>query len=341
MDHLTQNLANLFGEESEPKGPGRQSLISDDKLLDRRNQLLQIFAGTWGEIARELAHCKDPVDIKTIFDILPNTYAQDVLWIFRQSGIEPKPAPDSKELHMIRVKIRDVSDKRSEVQTSEIEKRQNFNYASAALSMCAAKRERRQVSRAYKKVRRTYAKAAYAYHRLQKTEKKFWYDLLQMEASFARAEVFDFAQHKPRRYELNPLYLANAAAGLPYMVWRRSMQRCNRSKPEESLWYQIFKAIRYLSRGAYLKTEQNFITEFIAGIGSIPHKYERAKVKLAEDRWFIESAARQSWKMKLHPNDLAFEIMKRYAKQLRTSTPIQTLLAQQSRLVLPSRTSRQ
>ena len=47
--------------------------------------------------------------------------------------------------------------------------------------------------------------------------------LRDLEAPFARQELFRFL--KSKRYEVTPLALANAAAGLPYMGWRHSMRK--------------------------------------------------------------------------------------------------------------------
>ena len=316
------------------KKRGVSTLLGDDEIVVRRNELYGIFAGAWGEIGRELRHCEKPENIANILDIMPNTYAQQTLWIFRQPGVEPKPAPDAARIREIRRERYEISNERYRSEMIRLEKKQYFESAEVASNMSGTTRERRQVHRAFKNLRRKYARAAFEYSTVQKKENELNSQLLRMEASFSRAELFDFATHTPRRYELNPRFLANAAAGLPYMGWRRSMQRCIGSALPESLWDNVFRAIRYLSRGAYLKTEKAFIAGFVAGIPSLPYQYERAKKQLAEDRWFVESAARQSRKLKLHPNELPFEIMKRYTRQLQTRTPIQTVLAQQSRILL-------
>jgi hypothetical protein len=153
-------------------------------------------------------------------------------------------------------------------------------------------------------------------------------------ASFARQELFRFL--KSKRYELNPLNLANAVAGLPYMGWRQSMRRCTRVRCPiaNSLNSQIFKAIRYLVKTAKAKTEKALRQRFQKGIPTLARRYQLAKEKLAEDWLYVERAIRQSCRAKPHPKALPFEIVNRYLKQTQSQSQVDRVLAQQVRLNL-------
>jgi hypothetical protein len=65
-------------------------------------------------------------------------------------------------------------------------------------------------------------------------------------AYFARAEVLSFC--KSRKYALNPLNVANAVAGLPFIGCRQSINRCRKSSCATacSANYRVFEIIKRL-----------------------------------------------------------------------------------------------
>jgi hypothetical protein len=164
--------------------------------------------------------------------------------------------------------------------------------------------------------------------------------LKTLEAAFARHELFRFL--KSRRYELTPLSLANAAAGLPYMGWRHSMRK-NAEVPSiaaNGSAYQLFKAVRYLAGVANKKTEREFIADFRENIPSLPSRYRSPREELAEKWLLLELAIRKAYRMYLNkhnPKDLAFEITKQYFVQIRSQSNVDRVLAERARLRLASK----
>ena len=160
-----------------------------------------------------------------------------------------------------------------------------------------------------------------------------------LEAAFARHELFRFL--KSRRYELTPLSVANAAAGLPYMGWRHSMRK-NAKVPSiaaNGSAYQLFKAVRYLGGVANKKTEREFIADFRENIPSLPSRYLSPREELAEKWLLLERAIRKAYRIYLNrhnPKDLAFEITKQYFVQIRSQSNVDRVLADQARLSLAS-----
>src|SRR5262249_32793227 len=134
---------------------------------------------------------------------------------------------------------------------------------------------------------------------------------------------------------LNPLNLANAVAGLPFMAWRHSVLRCAK---EESLGangtqYVVFKAIRYLVSTVKRSSIQEFVNHFQAGVPQLPSRYKLARADLAEKWLFLERALREAYRMKVHPRALPFEITKRYFRQMRVLTHADTVLAERAKLM--------
>lgn len=200
--------------------------------------------------------------------------------------------------------------------------------------MRANKGERRLARGERKKRRKEFAKAEQARRRLSDRERHINMRLQALEASFARRELLNFL--KSKRYELNPLSLANAAAGLPYMGWRRSMlrNRTSQSVIANLPLYEMFRAIHYLVGTADAKTEGALRNHFRNGIPALPSRYHAPKVKLAEDWLYVERAIRQSCRAKPHPNAFPFEIMKRYLKEVRSKSEVDRLRAQRAKLTL-------
>jgi len=163
--------------------------------------------------------------------------------------------------------------------------------------------------------------------------------LRDLEAPFARQELFRFL--KSKRYEVTPLALANAAAGLPYMGWRHSMRKNAevQSIAANGFAYQNFKAVRYLAEIANKSTEKAFVAAFRKNIPSLPSRYRTPRNELAQNWLFLERAVQQAYRIyrkKHHPRDLPFEVTKRYFMQIRSQSQVDRVLADQARLVLAS-----
>jgi hypothetical protein len=199
----------------------------------------------------------------------------------------------------------------------------------------ATKSSRRIVKRARKKRRKEAWKAEQQYRSLSESEPKLRARLIDLEASFARQELFRFL--KSKRYALTPLNLANAAAGLPYMGWRQSMRRSTKapSKIANGLSYQIFKAIRYLAKSANKKTEHALTTSFRERIPLLPSRYQLPRAELAEKWLYLERAIRKAYRTKPHPKALHFEITKCYFKQIHSQSQVDIVLAEQAKLQIP------
>jgi len=196
------------------------------------------------------------------------------------------------------------------------------------------------VKRARKKKRKEAWQAEVPYRALAKKEKQLRERLIQLEASFARQELFNFL--KSPRYTLTPLNLANAVAGLPYMGWRRSVSRSKKapSKIANGTMYQIFKAIRYLVTNANRNSENELIMSFHDGILSLPSRYQLPKTELAKNWFSLRRAIRQAYRNDPLPKALICEIAKRYFKLIHSQTHVEMVLTEQFKLNLTKRRER-
>ena len=327
-------LTSLFEEPvmaATPKRRGPRTEFSDPQLHNRREQLVQAFAAAWGEIGWELRRCQKPSDLIRIFTLFSETYVRDIIAVLCCPSAEPVSSATPRK---VRAKRRLLVEPIRQAYELKRQAQEQLQRADQALFQ-APGINRRMLKRARKRRRREACKSLQDYRALSDEERRLDARLKDLESSFARNEVFRFL--KSRRYELTPLSLANAVAGLPYMGWRQSMRRNAkaRSLNANGSSYQIFKAIRYLVATATKKTERTFITDIRESIPALPSRYRAARNELA-DRWmYLERAIRQTYRLKLHPKALPFEIMKRYFIQIRCQSQVDMILAEQSRLNVP------
>ena len=319
---------NSFVES--PVRKGRRSELSDAQLQNRRSQLVQAFEGLWGEIGCRLGRCKRPEELLEIFSPLDQTYVENLIAPFRRLSSEP---PSDAELRRIRSQLHRMARPRyamAEVKRKAIEQLQS---ADGALAQ-ATGRSRRQLKSWQKKCRKEATRPFEEYRRLCRSEAHLQDRLIKLEASFARQQLFRFL--KSKRYELTPLNLANALAGIPFMGWRQSMRRTSSTKCiiANGQAYQVFKAMRYLVQSAEGKTEKALQDRFRNGIPSLPTRYKAAKKELSDNWFYVQRAIRQAAGAKALPKMLPFEITQRYYKQMQVRSSVDVALAQHHKLVI-------
>src|SRR5258708_1588279 len=88
---------------------GRRSGLSDAQLHTQRDQLVQIFEGTWSDIYRELQRCKKVDDLIRIFIPLadPKTWFHGPLSIFCRSSSE---SASGATLRRVRAELRALAE---------------------------------------------------------------------------------------------------------------------------------------------------------------------------------------------------------------------------------------
>jgi len=324
-----EGLDTGFGK-APPRRRGPRTELSDPQLHNRRDQLAQIFEGSWAEIGWVLQRCKKPEDLIRIFTPVLNSYAREIISVFCRPSTEPA---DSATLRKVRAKRRSLVGPSYSADKSKRRVQEQLQQVNGALAG-ASKKQRRIVRRERKKRRKEAWKIEQQYRTLSDTQRNVEMRLHSLEASFARQEIFRFV--KSGRYELTPLSLANAAANLPYSGWRQSMRRAAKAPCEIATgrMYLIFKAVRYLTKNVHTKTENGLVITFEDSILSLPSRYQLARIELAEKWFYLEQALRQAYRAKPHPKALHFEITKRYFKQLQSQSQVDMVLAEQARMPL-------
>ena len=323
------DLTNSF-EKPAPRPRARPKELSDPQLHNRRDQLVQTFESAWGQIGFELRKCKNADDLIRIFLPLAEGYMQNTISVFCQPSTEKASAAS---VRMVRAKLRSLAAPLWRVDEMRRDALGRLQGANAALSQ-APKNVHRLVKGERKKCRKEVWKAAQEYRTLSDSRRGLEVQLPALEASFARQELIRFLRSK--RYALTPVNLANAAAGLPYMGWRRSMWRCTKEPCviANGLNYQVFKSISYLAANARKRTEDTLVTSLREGIPLLPSRFRLPQAELAKDWLYLERAVRQAYRARPHPKALPFEITKRYLNQMRSRSQVDMVLAERAKLML-------
>ena len=307
-------LGDLTVPEHKPsKRRGPRVILSDDPLWNHRNQLVQIFENSWGEIGWQLQTLKNPDDLIPPFSIHPNTWIRNELSVF----LHPS-STTSENPRKLRSRLDAVT--RLFSKSDETFRRASKDWERAQQVPSGINRKlRRLIISETEPIRRRYARAKQTCVALALEEKQLRDRLRSAESEFARNEAFDFLRTGPRRYELTPLHLANALAGLPYTKWRRSMTRCV-DKPcpiANGRHYQVFKAVRFIAESSEKSTAPKMINYFHEQIPRLPPHHSAAMKALAEHLYYIQDAITQAHKRKpYHRRQWPFEIMKYYERQL-------------------------
>ena len=317
---------------------GRRSGLTDDELHNRRDQFVQIFEGAWFDVYPELRRCKKPDDLVRIFKLIadPQTWWPERLNIFCRSSSE---SASGAVLRSVRAGLRSVVEPLYNAEQSKRQAEEELHRTNSALANARGS-NRRMVKRLRKKQRKEASKAEVAYRPLAKKGEQLRKRLEGLEASFARQELLRFL--KSERYELTPLNLANAAAGLPYMGWRRSVSRSKRSpsKVANGSRYQAFEAIRYLVSNADRKTEKALVASFEDGIRALPSRYQSPKAEFAKNWFSLRRAIRHAYRNDPLPRALTCEIARQYFKLISSQTQVEMALTEQFKLILTKRPER-
>jgi hypothetical protein len=328
---LTEEFQFTFNQP-EPAKPrkGRPESLDDSTLENRRHRLVGIFEASWGEIGWKLQRCKKAGDLVAIFSALPGAAFQDVITVFCTPSIL---SASRIAWNKARRELRAIIEPQNAASNHNSQAIERLQRARAALAQ-AKGRELKLVKKEFAKRKQEADSAGEECRKINQKQRGLIAQVQLMEASIARRELFRFL--KSKRYELNPLNLANAAAGLPEMGCRRSALKCAKFEraPAEGVRYEIFKAIRYVISTTRNKTARTLVEHFRERVPLLPPRYSHSKAELKEKWLFLERALRQTCKAKPHPGAFPFEVTARYFKQLQVQSYTDMLLAERAKLSL-------
>jgi hypothetical protein len=178
---------------------------------------------------------------------------------------------------------------------------------------------------------RILARAGEEYITLRDQEKKLDELIRDGEAYFARTEFLRFCRSK--RYRLNPLNVANALAGLPFIGCRQSAKRC-RKWPEESggLSYEIFRILQRIVRANIRRSD--LIRDADKWLEAPrPNGKAFAIADLRENRYYLRRSISAVLKQDMRRTQLVGAISREYWKRKSNPSAIDRAFAEEERIV--------
>jgi len=148
---------------------------------------------------------------------------------------------------------------------------------------------------------------------------------------FARREVLRFCNS--HRYRLNPLSVANAMAGLPFIGWRQSAKRCRKwmSGTDEGLSYRIFKVIRTIVNSCEMLPE---LSEYSKSWLLTQRSRSIPILELRKKQYFLRRSI--SAALKLEPSrtreELPYKITAEYLRSSQNPTAVDLVFAKREQI---------
>jgi hypothetical protein len=333
-DNMAEEILGLVSEEEPKAQPGRPIAIDDGRLFGARDHLVWLFEETWADVGERLPWIKKPADVLNAIRVWDNPNLSTgnhyiAKCLLRPSSITVTP----KWLTVKRRELGELNKAAGSTWDAREKCRQSLEVAQRALSPDLSESEKAivqdQISRRAQRFSDADAEHLAASDRQQKMQ-----DLLNDgEASFARAEFVRFCQSN--RYQLNPMNIANALAGLPYIGWRQSAKRCKKhpAPGADGRSMQVFKTIDRTVRSYVRRSD-------LVGHAERWLRAQKSKKSLGvselQEKWYY---LRWSIKTVLEANprvttrELPFAIAREYWKRMSRPSSVDLLFEEEERIV--------
>lgn len=295
--------------------PGRPT-PDDDTLRDIRNDLVLLLSGSWADIGWQLRHANSREGLRRAFEPLQGKNDDHLVALFLNAT---PSATTGKEVRRSRKSLGKAVKRRFEAQA-------NFNqpvrmYCEAETAVMQARAEQLwKVRGELLKRQSTLLAARKELRSAEELEHDLQKQLTEQEASFAQAELVRILVE--RRCARNPLKLANAMAGLPYLTARVSYDRC--SKIQCTGWpkfdFQVFQKIESIWNSRDRYRGLSIVELYREEIQKLPRTLRRNKAenylrkRLAEDFGCLKSAIERGLELGVDPGQMPFAIVSSFDK---------------------------
>jgi len=334
-DNMAERILGLVSQEKPKPQPGRPIAIDDGRLWGARDQLVWLFEETWAAVGERLPWIKKPADVLDVIRVWDNPNLSTGNHYIAKCLLRPSTIPVTQkwlsarrlELGKLNSAVRDAYDAREKCREA-LEKAERALSDQLSASDKAAVLD--QIFRRGKKL----LDAKTEYDSLDKQQRDVQALVLDGEASFARDEFARFC--RSNRYRLEPLNLANALAGLPYIGWRQSIKRCQPTPAPgaNGQAIQIFRAIERIVRSCVRRSD-------LAGHADKFLRDKRTKKALGASelrkkwyylRWSIKTVLDAD--PRVTTRNLPFAITREYWKRTDRPSNVDALFEEEERIVI-------
>jgi hypothetical protein len=330
LDEFNVAAKILSALDERKRTRGYPTQIDDDRLWNMRQHLRWLLETTWDEVGCRLQNVRIMADLRFVMKPWEKRIEQEEHVVRALLWKGERPAT-SRSLYRQRKQLGKLHDR--------------YLSATGWIDQCWDSLQRFMVipaehlSPAEQDVIRDaiYERAVKLAHAgeecaaLRDQEKELDILIRNGEAYFARYEFFDFCQSQ--RYRLRPLYVANALAGLPFICWRRSADRCRKWKEEpEGLSFGIFRILLRIVRANVRRSDlMRDADKFLEAKRPIGNKF--ALADLRENRYYLRRAITAVLEQGTRRAQLAGSISREYWKRKSHPTAVDRAFAEEERIV--------
>jgi hypothetical protein len=340
-DYLADQIAEPIDTSSEDvHRAGRPEEISNDRLLSTRDQLFVLLTNNWVKLGSLLQKIRNTS--KVVFSTVSRTIQKEWKTLGDGSCVIidclVRPSEIEHSITELRVIDDELFDLHSSIQDASQRERQYLEaveHAEHALRSEPTGARSILVSNelASRKVKLAQTRADLV--ALRGRAKGLTELLLGGRANFARRELIEFCHE--RRYALTPLNTANALAGVPWIKWRRSMDRCRTLAGMPDLEDDVvgpYGAVETLRKIVESRPpQQSLLAHAKSWFEARKRTPSVAVVELADHWYYLEPSIEAVLNRQHSPRKRHFEIASEYYRRISTRSDFDRLLERDSRII--------
>jgi hypothetical protein len=317
---------------------GRPRRIDDESLRRVRDHLLLLSSNTWGDIGWTLGNIKEPADVPKAFEswhpeaerlhvirsLLRPRHSEDVSWPCNRAVLARELESMIKRLDALGHSIREVTEQQQRC-------RGRVNEVDRALTRPLRTEEQNRLVEERSQRKRTLDLTNDTYVWLGKSQQELSETLQDGQAYFARLEVVEFCTS--HRYRLQPIHVANALAGLPFIGWRESVKRCSALKGATSNGphYEMFQCVRRIIKS--WKVERGRLTDHAKHWLRTRPSRSPAMRQLTEKFRYLLSAIETSLESTSDREQLPFRVTAEYMRRVTRPEAIDLIFEEDERVI--------
>ncbi len=328
-----KELDSVSRKKRKRRSGGRTNEIEDQRLWNRRDALVQILEGAWGEIGWELSCVKKAQEIPQALKPLDTGVREQALEPF----LRVSDAPD--DMTRIRKLRRDLKKSRKPLYRAyEAQQKADEVLARVKAAFPDPSLLSRQQEAEYLKRELNAKHARDRYDQAQRENRAREVELESLEAAYAQSQLIRFLDEG--RYALAPLQVAEAMAGLPYVSYRWSIELCQEQPCiiAGGLWYQVFLLVERAVKRMPSGDAEAIIATLRAAIPVLKVPVY-IKNHVAENCFFLQRAVRQDCANR-QAKPLPFRITASFSRQCHSQSREDAAQAELGKLSLRSATAR-
>lgn len=319
----------LTAFSAKPRKRGRPASIDDGRLINRRESLLGLIDGEWGQLGWELKTARTIKDVRNALKPVDRGLHHPIQIFARDT----KAKATSAQLRLRIKELARLNETVREVSLMVDQGRKSLELASAALQQVKSTSQESEIAPIFNQKSGEYEAAQQKYAGLLQKERLLQEHFENERAFIAQTELLEFIHEG--RYAFTPINLANAMAGLPDISWRQSWKRCSphKSNRENSLNYWTFQFI------CNAITELESQLQEISLVDLVKQKLQKYKDDLdyrvlhAKKNWYHLRRALETVAKKQHyPASRPYRILAEYQKNQESKTPLDLLREEQEQI---------